>query len=148
MFVVISLCGVASAQTPRSYFGVGISVPVPIFFPLLSLQIGGPISDTLQVRANLDTLLAASIVSADVLHEFYSNATMNAYVGGGLDLIGIIDFGLMPFAVIPELHATLGAEYFLSDDVGLYAEVKPLLSSLVTQGVFVAPVRAGANIHF
>lgn len=112
--------------------------------PLLGLQLGGPVTERLELRGTLDTLLIASNIGADLLYPFAVSEDVRGYIGGGADFI---------YLVIPELaygssfglHATAGLEY-LTGAVGFYGEVQPYI--LLSSPIRALKARAGVNFYF
>ncbi len=144
LFVTLSFFSTSSAQSRDAYFGVGGS----FFFlvPLLSIQAGGAVSDAIELRANLDTLIAANLLGGDVLYTLFPDPSVKVYLGAGPDFIffpglgGGFDF-----------HATAGVEYRTGEGfgpVGIYGEVKPFLRTTFAVGFPIFVLRGGVNFHF
>jgi hypothetical protein len=83
--LVLLVLGMSHAQ--GSYVGIGgsvITASADGIFPLLGLQVGRPVAETLELRGTLDTLLFLSTLSAD-LYPFAVSPTLEGCAGGGAD---------------------------------------------------------------
>jgi len=134
-----------SSTQAQSYFGVGASV-VNLFIPLPSVQVGGPVAERVELRITLDSVLVINDLGLDVLYTFpIPDAPLKGYVGGGPDVVWVLIAGGRPFLAA---HATAGLEY-LTDNLGIYGELQPLLPVLGTEGTPVfLKLRAGVNFYF
>lgn len=77
------------SQAQGSYVGVGASVLTNISdgeAPLFSLQVAGPVAETLERRGTLDTLLFLSVLGADLLYPFAVAPTLKGYAEAGRTL--------------------------------------------------------------
>lgn len=135
------------AQAQGSYFGIGASVLTNFTdgaAPLLSLQVGGPVAETLELRGTVDTLLFLSNLGADLLYTFDVSTEVEGYVGGGVDFAYIFIPGLAAGSTFA-LHGTAGLEYH-TGAVGLYGEVQPY--GLLSAPALALKARAGVNFYF
>jgi hypothetical protein len=84
--LVLLVLGMSHAQ--GSYVGIGgsvITASADGIFPLLGLQVGGPVAETLELCGTLDTLLFLSTLGADLLYPFAVLPTLEGCAGGGAD---------------------------------------------------------------
>ncbi|CAA9583911.1 MAG: hypothetical protein AVDCRST_MAG86-3491 [uncultured Truepera sp.] len=144
---VLAVLGLGVAQAQESYFGVGASVLTNFTdgaAPLLNLQFGGPVADTLELRGTVDTLLFLSNLGADLLYAFDVSPEVEGYAGGGVDFAYIFIPGLAAGSAFA-LHGTAGLEY-RTGAVGLYGEVQPY--GLLSAPILALKARVGINFYF
>ncbi len=149
--VFLCLCvGLVEAQVRGSYVGFGVSYAtfsglVPNY-PQLSLQVGGPISETLELRGTLESLLVSSNLGLDILYPLALSAPdARLYAGGGLNT--------RPYFYYPngfDLRVVLGGEYFPATEpeaetIGAFTEVRVYLRGLLA-GLPTLEGRAGINL--
>lgn len=72
MVLIGSFFGLAQAQERSGYVGFGVSYAtftgVIPNYPAPSLQVGGPVSDALELRGTLESLLVVSNIGLDLLY--------------------------------------------------------------------------------
>jgi hypothetical protein len=112
--------------------------------PLFSVQVAGPVAETLELRGTLDTLLFLSILGADLLYPFAVSPTLKGYVGGGADFAYIFIPGLAAGGTLT-LHATAGLEV-RTGGLGFYGEVQPY--TLLSAPLVALKARSGVNFYF
>lgn len=113
--------GTSKAQVQDAYFGFGIaydSASALLGYPNPSLQIGGPLTETLEIRGTLESLLVVSDLGLEVLYPFALSPDIRLYAGGG---INVPFFFFYPDGFV--VRSVFGGEYFL-EPVGLFAEVR------------------------
>lgn len=140
-------CGFAqtNAATPSTYFGVSLDLFTDFanyaFAPIPSFQVGAEVSEGLELRASLGTVLIISLLQVDVLYTTaIPDSEARFYIGGGPDLLFSTFYG---GGALFGLHGTLGAAYPLSKAVDTFGEIQPILSA----GIFVARIRVGLNFY-
>jgi len=147
VLTTLVLLSLGASQAQGSYVGFGASVLTNFSdgaAPLLSLQVGGPVTETLELRGTLDTLLFLSNFGADLLYAFSLSPEIEGYAGGGADFAYIFIPGLAAASTFA-LHATAGLEY-RPGRVGLYGEVQPY--ALTSAPIVALKARFGVNFHF
>jgi hypothetical protein len=144
LLTVLTLFSTSNAQSRDAYVGVGGAYLVVL--PLLSVQVGGAVSDLIELRATLDTLLLANVVGGDVLFTLFPEPALKVYLGAGPDLLFAPGYG-GGF----DFHGTAGVEYRTEDGfgpIGIYGEIKPYLGSIAQIGFPTLGFRGGVNFHF
>lgn len=144
LFAALALSSTSNAQSRDSYVGVGGAYFVVV--PLLSVQGGIAVSDSFELRATLDTLLAINAVGGDILFTLFPDPALKVYLGAGPDLLLAPGFG-GGF----EFHGTAGVEYRTEDGfgpIGIYGEVKSYLLTIIQTGFPFIGFRGGVNFHF
>ena len=148
-FLIVALVGLAAtfptafAQAAEPFIGGGLGITFVNGGSGVGLVLQGGAQDllgTLGVRGNLQIGFQGGVaLGVDLLADFPSDDFV-PYVGGG--------FGLIPGdTTVFDLHATGGAEFYLSDNAALFGEVVPTL--YIADGTaFGADLRFGANYHF
>ncbi len=147
-FLMVALVGLAAAfpvafaQDAEPFFGGGFGVLFVDGSTFTSITVQGGADDLIgsaALRANFDIGISSGSFGfgVDVLADFPSD-DINPYVGGGF---GLIQLGDSYFQV----HATGGLEFFVADQVGLFAELQP--TYVLTSQDFGATLRFGANYH-
>ncbi len=147
MIVGLAFICLGSARAQGSYFGIGGSVLTNFadgVVPLLGLHVGGPVTETLELRGSLDTLLFISNLGADLLYPFKVSPTLKGYAGGGADFVYIFIPGLAAGSTFA-LHATAGLEA-RTGTLGFYGEVQPYV--LLSAPIRAVKARLGVNVHF
>lgn len=147
VLTTLVLLSLGMSQAQGSYVGIGASVLTNFSdgaAPLLSLQVAGPVAETLELRGTLDTLLFLSVIGADLLYPFAVSPTLKGYAGGGADFAYIFLPGLAAGGTVT-LHATAGLEA-RSGDLGLYGEVQPY--ALLSAPIVALKARFGVNFYF
>lgn len=117
-------------------------------YPQPSLQLGGPISETLELRGTLESLLVTGNLGLDILYPLALNTPdARLYVGGGINtrLYFYYPNGF-------NLRGVLGGEYFLATEpegepTGLFAEVRTYLRGLLA-GLPTLEGRVGINLPY
>ena len=122
--------GGAQAQERGSYFGIGAAYSTDFgivsnigLFP--SFQVGGPVSDALELRGTLETIVGTSNLGLELLYPVELKGTdAQLYLGGGANSRF---FFYLPVRF--ELHLVLGGEYFFnsgadSSPLGLFGEAR------------------------
>lgn len=145
---LLAVLGLGVGYAQESYVGVGGAVLTNFAdgaAPLLGLQVGGPVTETLELRGTLDTLLFLSNLGADLLYAFDVSPEVEGYAGGGVDFAYIFIPGLAAGSTVA-LHGTAGLE-FRTGSVGFFAEVQPILT-LEPVRLGYTKVRSGINVHF
>ncbi len=137
----------AMAQDTHSYLGVGGAYFAGATTPVLSFQVGAAISDVVELRVTLDTLVSVNVFSADLLFILEPDSAFEVYLGFGPDLLVLL---VEPTAGISlESHGIAGVEFSPSGtNVGLYVEAKPFLVSTLRSGALASEFRAGINYYF
>ena len=124
LLVLLALSALSCAGAQSSYFGLHVDVvgSPSLVAPLAGLQLGGPISEHIELRASGFVLVLANFFQVDVLYTHDVSDTLRAYGGGGGDagLIAFYDDGSL-FGV----HVTAGLEYRPGRVVGFFAELQP-----------------------
>lgn len=136
-------CPLAFAQDADPFIGGGLGITFVNGGSGVGLVLQGGAQDllsTLGVRGNIQIGFQGGVaLGVDLLADFPSD-DFAPYVGGG--------FGLIPGSTtVFDLHATGGAEFYLSDNVALFGEVVPTLY-IANGTAFGADLRFGANYHF
>lgn len=150
LLALILLCAVAGtthAQSDSSYFGVGGATVVGgTLLPLVSVQIGGPLSESAELRVTMDTQLSIGVISADVLYTLHPRPDLKVYLGAGPNFALV--FPTTGIGV--DLHGTAGVEYRLrgGQGIGFYGEVKPFIANSVVSNFLIYQLRGGVNVHF
>jgi hypothetical protein len=139
--VLLSPLSAASAQSRGVYAGVGISDFLVL--PLLSFQVGGAVTDATELRATLDTLILANILSGELL---FTRASTQALFGRrrrrgfGRRLRQRSRLSRDCRGRIP--HRRRWGTH------SIYGEAKPLLSPAILEGVPLLLFRSGVNFYF
>lgn len=148
--IIISLAAavpLASAQTEtlvvEPFIGGGLSVGIPYGSIGLSLQGGADnVIGGLGLRGvfNFGFESGASL-AADIINYFPETRRLAPYVGAGMEVsLGVLAYGP---------HGIGGLEYFVDEDVALFAELQPTYLIIPDAGSFVnVSVHLGANYHF
>ncbi len=145
--ILLVLLSLSFASAQDSYFGVGLSAYTDFtnLGALPSFQFGTSVSDSVELRATVDSVILASIIGVDLLYsEQLPKEDARYYLGGGADFVFALLPGIVNFAAAASAHATLGYES-ISDNVGIFAEAQPMVAFSGGIGV---RLRLGANIHF
>jgi hypothetical protein len=149
---IIILCIVfAPAMAQNTYVGIGGSLlfmPDVGAFPLPSIQVGGEIADTVELRATLDSLIFASLIGVDALFtDSLPDTKARFYLGGGVTAF-IFTLGQFSGSAFG-LRTPLGLEFYTMPEqqFGIYAEALPMLF-FARDTSFLATLRAGLNFHF
>jgi hypothetical protein len=115
------IAGTSKAQVQAAYVGFGIahdSVSALLGYPYPSLQVGGPLTATLEIRGTVESLLVVSDVGLEVLYPFASSPALRLYAGGGVN-VPFFFFYPNGFGA----RGVFGGEYTL-ETAGLFAEVR------------------------
>lgn len=152
-FLKVALVGLASAFSlalaqsetvvVEPFIGGGLSVGVPGGNFGFSLQ-GG--ADNVIGGVALRGVLGIGVqggasLGLDIIHYFPETRQLAPYLGAG----GEVFFSGPTYG----LHALGGLEYFVDEDVALFAELQPAYFIVPgDDGAFGASVRLGANYHF
>ena len=125
LLIYLAVSGV-QAQERGSYFGIGAAYSTDFgivstigLFP--SFQIGGPISDALELRGTAESIIATSNLGLELLYPVLSGADARLYLGGGANARL---FFYLPVSL--ELHLVLGGEYFFNNFSNSGADLSPL----------------------
>lgn len=148
-FLIVALVGLAAAfplafaQDADPFIGGGFGVTFVGGSTITALTIQGGADDLIgsaALRGNFDIGISDGSFGfgVDFLADFPSDDVI-PYFGGGF---GLLQLGGSFF----QLHATGGLEFFVSDLVGLFAEIQP--TYFLTAQQFGATLRFGANYHF
>lgn len=153
-FLMVVLVGLAAAlplafaqdeaDVVEPFVGGGITVFVPGGGAALTLQGGADnLLGPLALRALLDIGFSGGAqFGIDLLNYIPSDTDLALYVGGGVQI-------LLSGSTAYNLHAAGGLEYFVSDDVALFAELQPGYDISPSFGNgFALSIRLGANYHF
>ena len=136
----------ASAQTV--YAGLRLALASSLYAedaPLsVGLQAGAQLSDTLEVRAGLESALLNSVVFGDVLYVQRLDDTLRTYVGAGPEYASFSVGGATGSTGSFGLHLTAGLE--ATDVFGIFAEVQPALA-FASSSLWVR-LSAGVNYRF
>jgi hypothetical protein len=137
LLFVVTLLG--SAQAEGWFIGVSGAFLTDFNFvaPGVGLQVGGEVSESVAIRATLDSYFGTVFaIGTDVLYLYNLPDTPDAtvYAGGGLDYVVLSGLGALPLA-----HGTVGLEY-RTGSVGVFGELRLY--------IYVPNLRAGVNIHF
>ena len=142
----------SSVQAQRgSYFGIGATYTTssgvsPARNVLPSIQVGGLISDSLELRGTLESLVIVSNLGLDVLYPVtLENAAARLYLGGG---VSSHFFAYLPMGF--DLRLVLGGEYFFKATtspllIGLFGEAR-IYSSGLFYGSPTLEGRVGVNL--
>ena len=142
----------SSVQAQRgSYFGIGAAYSTAFgivsnigLFP--SFQVGGPISEALELRGTLESIVSTSNLGLDLLYPIGLKGTdARLYLGGGANSRF---FFYLPVSF--ELHLVLGGEYFFNSGadlspLGLFGEAR-IYSSGLFYGFPTLEGRVGVNL--
>lgn len=152
-FLMVALVGLAAAfplalaqsetVVVEPFLGGGLAIGIPGGDAALTLQGGadnllGPLA--LRGAFNIYFQGGASL-AIDVINYFPETRQLAPYVGGGLE----IALSRQAYGI----HALGGLEYFVDEDIALFAELQP--SYFIFPGSsndFGANIRFGANYHF
>lgn len=159
LLVLLALLALSYAGAQSSYFGLHVdgvgSLNPSSVAPLAGLQLGGPLTDNVELRVSGLVLVLANFVQIDILYTQDLSDTLRGYGGGGGD-VGLIAF--YDDGTILGVHATAGLEYGVGSGVGLFSEVQPLyvlhapeylLSGDPDSGLgFFGKLNLGVNFHF
>ena len=127
LLLSLTLSALSCAGAQSSYFGLHVdgvgSLNPSSVAPLAGLQVGGSITDNVELRVSGLVLVLANFVQIDVLYTQNLSDTLRGHggVGGDAGLIAFYDDG-----TILDVHATAGLEYGLGSGIGLFSEVQPL----------------------
>jgi hypothetical protein len=145
LMIFAVLIGSAQAQDRSPYVGIGGAYFLGATTPLLTFQLGTPVSDALELRATIDTIFSVNVIGADLLFGLYPSDAFKVYLGAGPDVIFVPGEGT-GF----EGHATAGVEFRLEDGegIGIFAESKLFLRSTFAAGTPGLAFRGGINFHF
>ena len=147
LVVLLAVVGLSSASAQSDLF-IGGSLDIEIVegtgFIALDAQAGDyGLFDSFGARGTLGLGFSPDIyvkLAADALFPFsVDNDELTPYAGGG---IGLITSGGTLF----NIHALGGAEYLVSDQIGLFGEIAPGLYISGGTG-FGIDLRFGANYH-
>ncbi len=140
------------AQERRSYFGIGVSYATYTGgdpnYPLPSIQVGGPISETLELRGTLESIAIISNLGLDLLYPvMLEDADARFYLGGGANSRF---FAYYPIGF--DLRLILGGEYFFESSSsslpsGLFGETRIYFRGLLN-GFPTLEGRVGLNLPF
>ena len=153
-FWMVALVGLAAAfplafaqsetVVVEPFLGGGLSVGIPNGGAALVLQGGADnLLGPLALRGSLNIGFGGGAsLGADVLNYVPSESGLALYFGGGFAVA-------LSSASAYELHAAGGLEYFVSNDVALFAELQPAF--VIVPGDdngFGANLNLGLNYHF
>ncbi len=147
LVVLLTVIGLSSASAQSDLFvGGSLEFEVGLGTTLISFdgQAGDyELFDSFGARGTLGLGIEPDVflkLGADALFPFeVSSPELTPYVGGGIDII--FDFG-----TIFNLHGLGGAEYLVSDQLGLFGELTPGLY-FGNDTDFGVGLRFGANYH-
>lgn len=160
VFVLFTLLALSCAQAQDSYFGIRADVvgdlsPLSVVAPIVGIQLGTPVSDNVELRVSLLTVVIASVLQADVFYTQPLSDTLRGYGGVGGDL-GQVAYG--DAQTFSGVHATAGVEHRLESGTGLFGEVQPLYVLSAPEYAFGGDsdsglglfwkLNAGVNFHF
>lgn len=154
LLVLLTLSALSCAGAQSSYFGLHVdgvgSLNPSSVAPLAGLQLGGPLTDNVELRVSGLVLVLANFVQIDILYTQNISDTLRGYggVGGDAGLVAFYDDG-----TILGVHATAGLEYRLGSGIGLFGEVQPLYVLKAPyigfgSGGLVGKLNLGVNFHF
>lgn len=133
--LLCSVAGTAHAQFNSPYFGVGGTAVVGSALPpLVSVQVGGPLSESVEARMTLDAQPSAVLIGADVFYTLFPRPNLKVYLGAGPDAVMVFPIT----GVGADLHGTAGLEYRLGGVRGLASTAKssPLSRTASRQTLF------------
>ncbi len=152
-FLMVALVGLAAAfplalaqsetVVVEPFLGGGLAIGIPGGGAALTLQGGADnLLGGLALRGVLDIgFQGGAAFSVDIINYFPETRQLAPYLGGGLAI------GLSRQAY--EIHALGGLEYFVDEDIALFAELQPAFVIVPGAGNdFGANIRFGANYHF
>ncbi len=117
-------------------------------YPLLSVQIGGPISEGLELRGTIESLVVASNLGLDVFYPLGLNTPdARLYVGGGVSTRFYVYY---PYGF--DLRSVFGGEYFVGSEIsplplGFFGEVRTYFRGLL-MGFPTVEGRVGLNLPY
>ena len=141
LLILITISGLSTVHARTQYFGVGAALigdELSFGLPLLSLQYGTFLSESLELRSRIDTILFVFDVGADLLYTQNFTDALRGYAGGGVNYLGILGPG-----AVPAVHLAAGLEYRPSN-LGPFADIQAGYSSFG----FSPTLRAGLNFYF
>lgn len=149
-FLMVALVGLAAAfplafaqdEEAEPFIGGGFGVLFVSGVTVTSITVQGGADNLLgsaALRGNFDIGISSGSFGfgADILVDFPSD-DVNPYVGGGFGLLQSDDSFF-------QVHGTGGLEFFVADQVGLFAELQP--TYFLTSQEFGAALRFGANYY-
>ena len=146
-FIILVTFGLANAQRPESYVGVGVTnFGVASIFPVLSVQLGGPVAEDLQARGVLDTILLGNMLSGDLLYtpELSHEVSLTLGAGPHFTLVTAAGGGGAGFGA----HALVGGVYRLSGGaIGIFGELRPTVLYLASPTLHL-DLRLGVNFYY
>lgn len=152
-FLMVALVGLAAAfplalAQPETvvvepFLGGGIGIGIPGGDAALVVQGGADnLLGPLALRGSFNIFFeGGAALGIDILNYFPQTRQLAPYLGGGLDIY----LGVQAY----DIHATGGLEYFVDEDIALFAELQPAF--FIVPGFdndFGANIRFGANYHF
>lgn len=152
-FLRVALVGLAAAfplafaqdeaDTVEPFVGGGFTVFIPDGGAALTLQGGADnLIGPLALRGSLDIgFSGGTLFGIDLLNYIPSESDLAFYIGGGAKI-------LLSGSTAYNIHAAGGLEYFVDDDIALFAELQPGLNFAPGYNPgFSAALRLGANYH-
>lgn len=144
---LLTCLSLASAQRPESFVGVGATnLSLTNLFPVLSVQLGGPVAPNVEVRGVLETILIGNLLGADVNFVPKLSDELSLAFGGGphFTLVAAAGGGGAGFGA----HAQGGVVYRPNGGgVGIYGELRPTILYLASPTLDLQ-LRLGANFYF
>lgn len=141
LLLLVTVLALSSAQARTQYLGVGAALigdELSFGLPLLSLQYGTFLSESLELRGRIDTILFVTDIGVDLLYTQGLTDDLRGYVGGGVNLLTILGPG-----AASAVHLAVGLEYRTAS-IGVFGDVQAGYSSFG----FSPTLRAGVNFYF
>ncbi len=147
LLLILVLLPFASARD-GAYVGLRLAAASKLYpsdAPLtVGVQAGLPLTDTLEVRAALESGLLNSVISSDALYIQPLADGLRGYVGAGPEYASFSVGGAQGSTAGFGFHLTAGLE--ATDVVGVFAEVQPAL--VFSTAALWVRLSAGVNYRF